>query len=88
MDKDEKRKIYNISSLAFQCTIAKVRPAINHGKFKRTWSSEANDVFKEHSLYPKKLFGKVSFKIILFFEQIINYMKTNVFVQFSLKCMF
>lgn len=64
MDDNEKNNIYSVPSLAFQCTIAKICPAINHGKLKSTWSIEANDMFIKYSLYPKKLIGNVSCKII------------------------
>lgn len=64
VDDNEKNKIFSVPSLAFQCTIAKISPALNHLKFKNTWSIEANNVFKEHSQYLRKLIGTVSKKII------------------------
>jgi len=68
MNDNGKNKIYSIPSLTFQCTIAKICPAINHRKLKSTWSIESNDMFIKYSLYPKKLIGTVSYKII----QILN----------------
>lgn len=56
--------MFNVPSLAFQCTIAKMRPAI-HGQFENDWAKEANDIFKDHCQYPKILIGTVSIKTFI-----------------------
>lgn len=45
VDEDKKNKIYSIPALAFQCTIASIRPSI-HGKLESNWSDEANNILK------------------------------------------
>lgn len=51
-------KINSVPGLAFQCRIAKIRPAI-HGQLLSNWSDEANEILKNIS-YTKKFRGTVS----------------------------
>lgn len=44
VDEDGKNKVYSIPALAFQCTIANIRPVIN-GKLEIIWSDKANEIF-------------------------------------------
>lgn len=54
LNEDEIDLIYGFPSLAFQCTIAKIRPAIN-GKPENNWSEEANYEFVKHAQGADKL---------------------------------
>jgi len=52
-------KIYNIPQFAFQCKIAKLRPAI-YGKLEtNNWSDKANMIFKQYGNYLNPLCGTV-----------------------------
>lgn len=59
LDEDGKNKFSSVPSLAFRCTIAKIRPAI-HGQFESSWSNEANRVIFEYGKFLNELSGTVS----------------------------
>lgn len=59
LNEDTKSKIYSIPSLAFKCTIAKIRPIL-HGNFETNWSDEANYIIKHNGEFPNSLNGTVS----------------------------
>lgn len=59
LNEDEQYLMYGFPSLAFQCTIAKIRPAINE-KPEINWSNEANNIFVKHAQHTVKLCGTVS----------------------------
>jgi hypothetical protein len=66
INEDIKTKIYSIPALAFQCTIAKIRPATN-GKLESNWSDEANEIFKIVENSNGVFYGKVKYLVIFFF---------------------
>lgn len=55
---EDKKKVFNTPALAFQCKIAKIRPAVQ-GKLENKWCHAANAVFSKCE-YGLKLCGTVS----------------------------
>lgn len=59
LNKDDKKNVYNVPALAFQCKIGKICPVLN-GQLECKWSDEANTIFLNYGMYSKKLRGTVS----------------------------
>lgn len=67
IDENTKNEINNVPALAFQCKIAKIRPA-KHGQLLRNWSDEANNMLN-YASYTNIFCGTVS-SIILNLKKI------------------